>query len=88
MDNYWEEIMVVNQMLALDVTQRWQTARNKNKWRKSKMEMQDTKRTWDSPLNVCTHNNLTTKYKQLCRSPQKVTGSESIITHAFWQHQQ
>ena len=30
-----------------------------------------------SPPNVCTHNNLTTKYKQLCRSPQKVTGSES-----------
>ena len=29
-----------------------------------------------SPPNVCTHNNLTTKYKQLRRSPQKVTGSE------------
>ena len=28
---------------------------------------------------VCTHNNLKTKYKQLRRSPQKVTGSESRV---------
>ena len=33
-----------------------------------------------SPPNVCTHNNLTTKYKQLRRSPQKVTGSESTFS--------